>query len=129
MINAINLPEKHPGDFDRRFYQLKDAKEADEAPIEVLGENTLPEVETLEYRRKVSQRIRQELAEAFASHRYEPYNVFVPTFAPQYAAMVARGGRPGSSVDDSLTAHEGVWVPFRWLNDSPTPNTWKQAGT
>jgi hypothetical protein len=41
------------------------------------------------------------------------YNVFVPTFAPQYAAMVARGGLPGVSIEDKN--RNGVWVPREWL--------------
>ena len=116
VTKAINLPEKHPGDFDRRFYQLKDAALADQEPVPEDRPNPWEDIlssEPLEHRQKVAQRILREVQEAFASHRNEPYNVFVPTFAPQYQAMAALGGRPGVSLEDS--SRHGVWVPHRWL--------------
>lgn len=69
--------------------------------------------ESTEHRAGVTERLRREIAEAFAEGRGEPFNVFVPTFAPRYRAMVDRGGRPGVSVED--TARKGVWVPMSWL--------------
>jgi hypothetical protein len=159
VTNAINLPEKHPGDFDARFYRLKDAALADQEPEPPARPNPWKDIlsgERPEDRVKVAQRILRQVQEAFATHRYEPYNVFVPTFAPQYKAMVAAGGRPGVSLEDS--ARQGVWVPLRWLTElskrtpkKETPesvraklgisqeqwdaipnapsDTWKQAGT
>lgn len=51
--------------------------------------------------------------------------VFVPTFAPQYRAMVARGGLPGISAEDE-TRH-GVWVPLSWLDSSTSKkDTWQR---
>ena len=44
------------------------------------------------------------------------HNVFVPMFAPQYAAMVERGGKPGFSLEDEF--RRGVWVPLEWLGGS-----------
>jgi hypothetical protein len=123
VIKALNLPERHPGAFDPRFYKLKDASlEPSEPPIDVTWQEVLllDNAEPLEHRQKVTARIRKELLESFASNRLEPYNVFVPTFAPQYAAMVARGGRPGVSLEDK-TRH-GVWVPRSWLaEEAPKP--------
>jgi hypothetical protein len=69
--------------------------------------------EPLEYRRKVAERILREIKEAYASREAEPFNVFVPTFAPQYADMVNRGGRAGHSMEDKNRA--GVWVPLSWM--------------
>jgi len=43
-------------------------------------------------------------------------NVFVPSFAPQYRDMVARGGKPGVSLEDENRG--GVWVPLEWLGGS-----------
>jgi hypothetical protein len=42
------------------------------------------------------------------------YNVFVPTFAPQFQAMCDKGGIPGVSLENS--ARGGVWVPREWLD-------------
>ena len=69
-------------------------------------------VEPPEHRRKVVDRILGEIRQAYASGP-EPYNVFVPTFAPQYAEMHKRGGRPGVSLEDK--SRTGVWVPLSWL--------------
>jgi hypothetical protein len=69
--------------------------------------------ETPEHRHKVAERITREIAAAFASSDGEIYNVFVPTFAPQYRNMVNRGGRPGVSLEDKT--RQGVWVPLDWL--------------
>jgi len=69
--------------------------------------------EPLEYRRKVAERILREIKEAYASGEAEPYNVFVPTFAPQYADMLNRGGRAGYSLEDKNRV--GVWVPLSWM--------------
>lgn len=53
------------------------------------------------------------------------YNVFVPTFAPQYRSMVERGGKPGVSLEDATRA--GVWVPMRWFDSGERAKpTWKQ---
>jgi hypothetical protein len=84
----------------KQFAEQDQREEADEA-------------EPLEYRRKVAERIRRELAEAFAEGRGLIDNVFVPTFAPQYADMVGRGGKPGVSLEDKTRA--GVWVPREWF--------------
>jgi hypothetical protein len=84
--------------------------------------------EPLEYRRKVAERILREMKEAFATGNAEPYNVFVPTFAPQYSDMVARGGRPGVSLEDKDRA--GVWVRLSWLQGkAQSMGSWKQAGS
>jgi hypothetical protein len=80
--------------------------------------------EPLEYRRKVAERIMRELKEAFANGEAEPFNVFVPTFAPQYSDMVSRGGKPGVSLEDKNRA--GVWARLSWLQGKVT-GTWKQA--
>lgn len=81
--------------------------------------------EPLEHRRKIAARIKRELTEAFAAGKGEVYNVFVPTFAPQYQAMVERGGRSGVSLEDS--ARTGVWVPARWLQGSlQASDTWRR---
>ena len=37
----------------------------------------------------------------------------LPTFAPQYRDMLARGGRQGVSLEDK--SRTGVWVPLAWL--------------
>lgn len=58
-------------------------------------------------------RLRDQFEEWFPQARPDPYNVFVPTFAPQYVAMVERGGRPGFSIEDKT--RPGVWVPLEWL--------------
>jgi len=98
----------------RKQWQLRDEQER------------LDEREPLEHRRKVAARILRELKEAFASGEHEPYNVFVPTFAPQYADVVARGGKPGVSLEDKNRA--GVWVRLSWLQGRSLPGNWKQAG-
>jgi len=85
----------------RKQWQLRDENER------------LEKAEPLEYRQKVAQRILREIKEAHASGAAEPYNVFVPTFAPQYRDMLARGGRHGVSLEDKSRA--GVWVPLAWL--------------
>ena len=83
--------------------------------------------EPLDHRRKVAERILRELKEAFASGMAEPFNVFVPTFAPQYADLVARGGKPGVSLEDKNRA--GVWVRLSWLQGrAQSMGSWKQAG-
>ena len=69
--------------------------------------------EPLEHRRAVAERLKREIAEAFARGDGAIYDVFVPVFAPQYRDMVARGGRPGVSLEDKTRA--GVWVPADWL--------------
>ena len=69
--------------------------------------------EPLEQRQKVAERILREVSAAFAGGEAEPYNVFVPMVAPQYADMVARGGQPGVSLEDKTRS--GVWVPLSWL--------------
>jgi len=61
-------------------------------------------------------RLRDQFVEWFPQARPDPWNVFVPTFAPQYAAMVERGGRPGFSVEDKT--RPGVWVPHEWLHNA-----------
>jgi hypothetical protein len=49
----------------------------------------------------------------------------VPTFAPQYRDMVARGGRQGVSLEDKNRT--GVWVPLSWLQGQRrTVEGWKQ---
>jgi hypothetical protein len=58
-------------------------------------------------------RLRDQFEEYFPQARPDPYNVFVPTIAPQYRNMVERGGRPGFSLEDKTRA--GVWVPHAWL--------------
>jgi len=53
-------------------------------------------------------------------------NVFVPTFAPQYQAMVARAeiepphhAQYGHSLEDRNRM--GIWVPYAWLtSQKPT---------
>jgi hypothetical protein len=70
-------------------------------------------------------RLRDQFEEYFPTGpRPDPYNVFVPTFAPQYAEMVERGGRPGVSFEDKTRA--GVWVPLAWLEAmKAAPPKWK----
>ena len=81
--------------------------------------------EPLEYRRKVAERILREIKKAYASGEAEPFNVFVPAFAPQYRDMVDRGGQPGHSLEDKNRS--GVWVPHSWLNSaSRTKTEWKR---
>jgi len=84
----------------------------------------LEKAEPLEYRQKVAQRILREIKEAYATGAAEPYNVFVPTFAPQYRDMLARGGRHGVSLEDKTRA--GVWVPLAWLQTgAKAKSSWK----
>lgn len=78
--------------------------------------------ESPEHRREVAERIKRELAEAFKEGRGAPFNVFVPTFAPQYRDMLARGGRPGVSLEDKTRT--GVWVPLAWLQGLRAPAKW-----
>lgn len=85
----------------RQQWELRDRVEAED------------KAEPLEYRQKVAERILREIREAFKSGEHEPFNVFVPTFAPQYADMVRRGGRPGVSLEDKR--RKGVWVRLSWL--------------
>jgi len=81
--------------------------------------------EPLEYRQKVAQRLQREIKEAYASGEAEPFNVFVPQFAPQYRDMVARGGRPGVSLEDKNRS--GVWVRLSWLQgQAKAAPTWRQ---
>ena len=68
-------------------------------------------------------RLRDQFEEWFPNARPDPYNVFVPTFAPQYADMVARGGRPGVSLEDKTRA--GVWVPHSWFDAAPPRQRWR----
>jgi len=68
-------------------------------------------------------RLRDQFEEWFPQARPDPYNVFVPTFAPQYAAMVERGGRPGFSVEDKT--RPGVWVPHSWFNAERSQQRWR----
>ena len=92
---------------------------------EIEGEN---KAEPLDYRRQVAQRILREIKEAYASGEAEAFNVFVPTFAPQYADMISRGGLPGHSLEDKNRS--GVWVPRSWLNSASRAKTeWKQFST
>ena len=49
-------------------------------------------------------------------HGDNKFNVFVPTFAPQYDAMVEAGGRAGVSLEDKN--RRGDWVPLGWLEDN-----------
>lgn len=58
-------------------------------------------------------RLRDQFKEWFPQARPDPWNVFVPTFAPQYVKMVECGGRPGFSLEDKTRS--GVWVPQGWL--------------
>ena len=69
--------------------------------------------EPLERRREVAERLKREIAEAFARGDGEIFDVFVPVSAPQYRDMVERGGRPGVSLEDKNSP--GVWVPAGWL--------------
>jgi hypothetical protein len=66
-------------------------------------------------------RLRQERTPAPSAP--DPYNVFVPTFAPQYRAMVERGGRPGVSLEDKTRG--GVWVPHSWLLGQSRREPWQ----
>ncbi len=69
-------------------------------------------------------RLRDQFEEFFPTGpRPDPYNVFVPTFAPQYAEMVNRGGRPGFSLEDKTRA--GVWVPHKWFDEIKAKPAWK----
>ena len=47
-------------------------------------------------------RLRDQLEEYFPEARLppDPYNLFVPTFAPRYREMAERGGRPGNRDPD-----------------------------
>lgn len=58
-------------------------------------------------------RLRNQFKEWFPQAPPDPWNVFVPIFAPQYAKMVERGGRPGFSLEDKTRS--GVWVPQAWF--------------
>ncbi len=70
-------------------------------------------------------RLRAEFEEFFpVGPRPDPYNVFVPTFAPQYVQMVERGGKPGFSLEDKTRA--GVWVPHAWFDRPQAQPAWKQ---
>jgi hypothetical protein len=97
----------------QKQWELRDRVEAED------------KAEPLEYRQKVAQRILREIKEAYANGEAEPYNVFVPTFAPQYADMQKRGGRSGHSLDDKNRS--GVWVPLSWLQGQRrAAEGWKQ---
>jgi hypothetical protein len=102
----------HERQSQRQFREREEADAADK-------------VEPLEYRRKVAQRLQREIKEAYASGEAEPFNVFVPSFAPQYRDMVARGGRPGVSLEDKNRG--GVWVRLSWLQgQARAAPTWRQ---
>lgn len=47
------------------------------------------------------------------------FNVFVPSFAPQFKAMQEAGGRPGVSLENQ--GRGGVWVPLEWLDHVSRP--------
>jgi hypothetical protein len=104
IIPALSVPTQTPEEFDQHF--LRKA-------FYIPPEQRADREELSADRQQVMQRILREYRAAIGSHDGEPYNVFVPTFAPQYADMVARGGRPGFSLEDKSRA--GVWVPHRWI--------------
>jgi hypothetical protein len=106
LIPALSVPTQTPEEFDQHFL-----RKAFYIPPKQYAER--PEEELAADRQRIAQRILKEYRAALESHDGEPYNVFVPTFAPQYADMVARGGRPGFSLEDKTRA--GVWVPHRWI--------------
>lgn len=118
IIKFMNMPEARPEVFDTAYKRVvRDVR---------LQLPNRSEAKT-EDRQKITQRILKEYHAALASHQDEPYNVFVPTFAPQYADMAARGGRRGFSLEDKTRA--GVWVPHRWLSASFRKNdSWQQVG-
>jgi hypothetical protein len=79
--------------------------------------------EPLEYRRKVAERIKRELKEAFERGDGLKPNVFVPTTAPQYAEMCKRAEQEpperaqyGHSFEDRTRM--GILVPLDWLKPS-----------
>jgi hypothetical protein len=94
-IGALNVPENRPEEFDPAFSRL--AIWAPPHP-DILAER--------QWRERADRR----------PPLNRLHNVFVPTFAPQYAAMVARGGIPGVSLEDEN--RRGVWVPLEWLGGS-----------
>lgn len=110
---------KEEGD---RAYRQSELQKQWELRAEVESQD---KAEPPEYRQKVAQRIRGEIKEAFASGEHEPFNVFVPMFAPQYAEMVKRGGLPGFSLEDKKRA--GIWVRLSWLQGQRTQvGQWRQ---
>jgi len=79
--------------------------------------------EPLEHRRKVGERIKRELHEAFADGRGEIPNLFVPSFAPRFKEMCERAEREpperaqyGHSLEDRTRM--GIWVPLEWYRSS-----------
>jgi hypothetical protein len=75
------------------------------------------EEKSTEYRQAISQRILRIFADAkMVAEETEPFNLFVPTFAPRYQEMVERGGKFGVSLEDAN--REGVWVKRSWYERS-----------
>jgi hypothetical protein len=65
-----------------------------------------------EYRQEIARRLSRQLNDAFMAPEDEPFNLFVPTFAPRYQEMVDHGGKPGVSLEDA--SRNGVWIPRSW---------------
>ena len=110
IINALNLPEKHPGDFDRRFYNLKgvpEIGEATEVAVETWAEENLDKAEPLEYRQEVVKRIKNEMR----GHGFKFKG------DKEVAVETAESVR----VRLGLSQEEWDAIPN-------APNTWKQAG-
>jgi len=102
-----------------RFWDNYDAKNRDHPFSE--------EEKSTEYRQAVSQRILRMFTDAkMAAEESEPFNLFVPTFAPRYAEMVARGGKPGVSLEDAN--RDGVWVRRSWY-ERPSSRAQRQRET
>jgi len=94
-LPALNVPEDKPEAFDPMF---------DRSPNFLMP---------------MTVSIAEMLWRERANRRPPPaqlHNVFVPTFAPQYAAMVEAGGVAGVSLEDEN--RRGVWVPIAWLGGS-----------
>jgi hypothetical protein len=118
-IGALSVPEKTPEQFDPTFERL---------PIYIP-----PKAEAVaerEWRKRADSRpIDRALFDSssmFAGN--QRYNVFVPSFAPQFEAMRARGGIPGNTIEGETVDGEfrrfdrkGVWVPYEWLDKTAGP--------
>jgi hypothetical protein len=113
-LEREQLPLRNAADRERRNaeqFAQRDRDAADE------------KAEPLEHRRRVAERITRELKEAFARGDGMIPNVFVPSFAPQYADMCKRAEQEpperaqyGHSLEDKNRT--GIWVPLEWLKPS-----------
>lgn len=112
MVEEDARPFKRSASIQRQLQEREEHERQDKA-------------EPLAQRQQTAQRLQREIKEAFASGEAEPFNVFVPTFAPQYRDMVARGGHPGHSLEDKNRS--GVWVRLSWLQGQTRAQpTWRQ---